>query len=419
MLNWANQFNISCFLDNHQYNISPHSVECLLAVGAASEIKSSYGNSFSELRRFSEKNAEWLFGHFAYDLKNEIENLSSDHYDGIGFPDLYFFVPEIIIKLELEKVSIGCLTEEPSSIFNQIQNASPLRTQAFSEDISINKRISRSAYLEIISQLQSHIHRGDCYEINFCQEFFADGVSLDPILVYQSLAQFSPNPFSAYYRVNDQFLMCASPERYLKKQGSYLLSQPIKGTIERNEELWFDNLNKDSLLNSLKDRTENVMIVDLVRNDLSRVCKEGSVRVKELFAVYPFPQVYQMISTIVGELKDDADWLDSIHCSFPMGSMTGAPKKRVMQLIEEYECTRRGIFSGAVGYVTPERDFDFNVVIRSMMYNAHSKYLSFQAGSAITFQSDPLIEYEECLLKVEAIKKVLTRSAGQHFQRRY
>jgi para-aminobenzoate synthetase component 1 len=150
------------------------------------------------------------------------------------------------------------------------------------------------------------------------------------------------------------------------------------------------------------------MIVDLVRNDLSKICSAASVKVEELFGIYSFPQVHQMISTVSGQLRSDIHFIEAIKATFPMGSMTGAPKKRVMELIEQYEQTRRGIFSGAVGYITPEGDFDFNVVIRSIMYNAASKYLSFQAGSAITFYSDPEKEYEECLLKAAAIKKVLS-----------
>jgi para-aminobenzoate synthetase component 1 len=164
---------------------------------------------------------------------------------------------------------------------------------------------------------------------------------------------------------------------------------------------------KTQLQQSEKDRTENVMIVDLVRNDLSRICKEGSVKVDELFGVYTFPQVHQMISTISGDLKENVDFTDMIKATFPMGSMTGAPKRKVMELIERYERTKRGIYSGAVGYISPEKDFDFNVVIRSILYNASNQYLSYLVGGGITSQSDPENEYEECLLKAEAIKQVL------------
>ena len=168
-----------------------------------------------------------------------------------------------------------------------------------------------------------------------------------------------------------------------------------------------DRMNRSQLFHSEKDRSENVMVVDLVRNDLSRICREGSVTVDELYGVYPFPQVYQMISTVSGELQNDISFTEIIRATFPMGSMTGAPKRNVMKMIEEYEKTKRNIFSGALGYITPKGDFDFNVVIRSVMYNASLKYLSFQAGSGITFYSEAESEWEECLLKAEAIKNVL------------
>ena len=418
MLNWADQFNICCFLDNHQYQFSPHTVECLLAVGAAHNLECNAGRAFQALREFSSMHNDWMFGHFSYDLKNELEDLSSHNFDGVVFPDLHFFVPEIILRIELDRVSIGSLTNDAVSIFNEIQNYSSLAEERYLENIHIKQRISKSDYLDIIHSLKNHIQRGDCYEINFCQEFFAERINLNPLVVYNNLVQISPNPFSGYYRLNKRHLMCASPERYLKKDGNRVLSQPMKGTVERRKYDWADEMRKKDLLNSLKERTENVMIVDLVRNDLSRVCIEGSVNVQELFGVYAFPQVYQMISTVVGKLRSDCDWIDAIRSTFPMGSMTGAPKKRVMELIEQYEQSRRGIFSGAIGYVTPEADFDFNVVIRSIMFNQDTNYLSYQAGSAITIQSTAEKEYEECLLKVEAIKKVLTRSVSQHFQKR-
>ncbi|MFM2359054.1 MAG: hypothetical protein RLY16_1047, partial [Bacteroidota bacterium] len=224
--------------------------------------------------------------------------------------------------------------------------------------------------------------------------------------------KFSPNPFAVFYRDHDLYCMGASPERYLSLKENELCSQPIKGTAKRalhNAEQ--DLASKLALQNSTKELSENVMVVDLVRNDLSKICESGSVTVKELYGIYSFPQVHQMISTVCGRAPKDLHWVDAIAATFPMGSMTGAPKKRVLQLIEQYECSKRGLYSGAIGYVTPrlneQRNFDFNVVIRSMLYNANTCYLSFQTGSAITFYSDPEQEYEECLLKAEAMKKVL------------
>ena len=210
------------------------------------------------------------------------------------------------------------------------------------------------------------------------------------------------------YKLDDKFLVCASPERYLKKVGSKIFSQPIKGTSKRNvKDTDEDEKSKKDLIESEKETSENVMVVDLVRNDLSKVCVEGSVKVEELFGVYSFPQVHQMISTVSGTVSAQVKFTDILKATFPMGSMTGVPKKRVMGLIEQYEKTKRGLFSGSLGYINPEGDFDFNVVIRSILYNQSAKYVSIQAGSAITYYSDAEKEYDECLLKIEAMKKVL------------
>ncbi len=231
---------------------------------------------------------------------------------------------------------------------------------------------------------------------------------MDPFDVYHQLAGRSPNPFSGLYRVDDQWLICASPERFLRKTGQRLISQPIKGTLSR---MGTDTASLDAerrqLANSSKDRAENVMVVDLVRNDLSRICREGSVQVDELFGIYSFAQVHQMISTVSGMVDEPVSMSRILKATFPMGSMTGAPKIRVMQLIEQYEKNTRGIFSGALGYIQPNGDFDFNVVIRSLMYNAQSGHLSYKVGSGITIYSEPELEWEECLLKAKAIEAVL------------
>jgi len=202
-------------------------------------------------------------------------------------------------------------------------------------------------------------------------------------------------------------MACASPERYLNKTGSQLVSQPIKGTAKRilNDEVADEKL-KEDLHNSVKERAENMMIVDLVRNDLARCCKTGSVKVAELFGIYSFPQVHQMISTVSGVLRDDIPFTSAFKYTFPMGSMTGAPKYKVMQVIDEYEKSRRELFSGTVGYISPNGDFDFNVVIRSLFYNVASRYLSYQTGGAITWDSVAEQEWEELKLKAWALEKI-------------
>ncbi len=401
MLSWCSRFSIFCFLNNQSYAIQPHHFEGLLAVGTSASITT---NDVNELDDFISEN-QWSFGHLGYGLKSKIHHLSIQGYDPSGFAESFFFHPQHLLVMKPGGMEIW--SSDPGTIFNEINNT-PVPLPAPAQDISIKPRLSKEVYLEKIKALQAHIQRGDCYEINFCQEFYADYAHIDPLDVYLQLSRESPNPFSVFYRVNNSYLMCASPERYIAKKGDLVLSQPIKGTIGRD----LADQEKDALLgidlrNSLKDQAENVMVVDMVRNDLTRICEEASVKVDELFGIYAFPQVYQMISTISGKLKENTRFPEIISATFPMGSMTGAPKRRVMELIDQYEVSPRGIFSGAVGYISPGQDFDFNVVIRSIMYNASTHYLSYQLGSGITFYSDPEKEWEECLLKGAAIRKVL------------
>ena len=403
MLNWANRFSIFSFLDNHRYQTNYHSIECLLAVGNKNSCSANAGNALNDLQVFLNKDHRWLFGHLGYDLKNEIESVTSSYKSRHGFPDIFFFEPTIIIRLYEKEMEIES-EEDAGKIFDEIMQTDE-RIELQNDSINIQQRVSRKEYIETIEQLKKHILRGDCYEINYCMEFFSEEAIVDPLSVYEKLSKTSPNPFSALYKLEDKWLICASPERFLKREGDKILSQPIKGTSSRFlKDDSKDKKSKEELYASEKDRSENVMVVDLVRNDLARVCKEGTVKVDELFGIYSFPQVHQMISTISGELKDEISFTEIIKATFPMGSMTGAPKRKVMELIDNYERSGRGIFSGAVGYITPEMDFDFNVVIRSIMYNASEKYLSFMAGSGITFYSDAENEYEECLLKAEAMR---------------
>ncbi len=267
----------------------------------------------------------------------------------------------------------------------------------------LKPRITKKEYLSHVSKIKQHIQHGDIYEINFCQEFF-DTCEIDPYRFFVAFKAYSPSPFSAFFKYCNNYLVSASPERYLQKTGNRLLSQPIKGTAPRGSSVSNDLTEKDYLETSIKERSENTMIVDLVRNDLSRIAKPKSVAVEELCGTHAFPQVYQMISTISAEIKE-CTFTDIIRATFPMGSMTGAPKIAAMKIAEEHECTKRGLYSGAVGYIAPGMDFDFNVVIRSLQYNAENSYLSYMVGSAITALSDAEMEYEECLLKAYGLNK--------------
>ncbi len=408
MLNWANQFNIFCLMDNNAYSYDNPAFECILAAGCKRSVQLDKGHSFTALKDFYESKPGWLFGHLGYDLKNEVEDLTSRCEPLVDFGIGFFFEPTIVVRVQKNELSITCEGQEHQGIRQAIQNMPAKISSNVSTEVKLKSQITEAAYVDAVNALKEHIRRGDCYEINFCQQYFAQKAIIDPLYTYGKLLQHSPNPFAAFYKLQDKYCLCASPERYLKKTGKRLLSQPIKGTSKRH----LDNAVKDmasmtTLQNSIKERSENVMVVDLVRNDLSRISKEGSVQVAELYGIYSFPQVHQMISSVKSELEDGLHWTDAIKATFPMGSMTGAPKKRVMELIDEYETAGRGLFSGSIGYITPEADFDFNVVIRSIFYDKAERNLSYSVGSAITFASNALEEYHETLLKAEAIMTVL------------
>jgi len=408
MLNWANQFNIFCLLDNNQYNQGHSAFECMLAAGCKRSFTPNNGATFDQLQQFHQQQPSWLFGHLGYGLKDETESVFTSKSTLIDFGKAFFFEPEILIRLEDHQLHIESDTLDPALIFDQIEACSGERPAQRYAPVNATALMSKEAYIKAVTTLKQHIKRGDCYELNFCQYFLAQHTIVDPSYLFQKLSSLSPNPFNALYKLNDRYCICASPERFLQKTGQTLLSQPIKGTIKRNtNDAIEDEANKQQLLNSQKEKSENVMVVDLVRNDLSRVCEEGSVYVDELFGIYSFPQVHQMISSVKGTLRSNLHFTDALKATFPMGSMTGAPKKRVMELIDQYETHARGLFSGSIGYITPNEDFDFNVVIRSIFYDASQHLVTFAAGGGITFYSDPEQEYEESLLKAQAIIKVL------------
>ena len=366
----------------------------------------------NSLEEFLSGRDDWLFGHLGYDLKNEIENLTSGHPDRIKFPPAGFFIPVYIFIIRNNRLEAGWHPdytgeEKVRKLIAEIES-SPVHLNGVNRIGKIEEVISRSAYLETVEQIKVHIQRGDIYEVNFCQEFFSEKARIDPLSTWLKLIEESPTPFSCFYRQNEKYLLCSSPERFLKKTGNRIISQPIKGTAGRGKTPEEDKKLLEILNNDPKERAENIMITDLVRNDLSRIAARASVNVEELCGIYPYPRVHQMQSTISATLNHDTSFTDIIKASFPMGSMTGAPKIRAMEIIEQYEKSKRGLYSGAVGYITPEMDFDFNVVIRSIQYDRTASSLSFMTGSAITGPSIPENEYRECLLKAGAIKKVLS-----------
>ena len=345
-------------------------------------------------------------GFLTYDVKNDIEALTSHNFDELNWPSLHFFTPQTWLYWRAEQVEIYGQT---AGILDLILAQSVPAVPA-PQVPAMRPRLPKADYLNAVAAIREDILNGEVYELNLCQEFYAENVTLAPVDVFLRLMAASPAPFAGFVRWHDHFLLCASPERFLARQDSRIISQPIKGTIRRGATPIEDEQQRQTLLNDEKERAENLMIVDLVRNDLARVAQTGTVRVPELFGLYPFRHLWQMISTVTADLRPDTNLADVLRATFPMGSMTGAPKIRAMQLIEHYENSRRGLYSGSIGYVWPNGDFDFNVVIRSLQYRQDTGYLSFQVGSAITYDSDPEREYEECLLKAKALLEVLGTS---------
>jgi para-aminobenzoate synthetase component 1 len=398
MLNWIQSFNIFCFLDSHGYRDGNTQYDWIAAVDVIHSIELSAQDPFEELKQFADAHPGWIFGHMNY---------PDERPDCIGFPAGFFFQPTILLTCRANEIEVSSTTLDPATVFKQIEETVVDESVSLHPVNHIIPQISRTNYLKAINRIKEHLQRGDCYEINYCQEFQLEEVQLNPLEFYLMLMSVSPNPFSAWYRIKDRYCFCASPERFLQKKGDRLLSQPIKGTARRHP----DNASMDKeaatmLMQSRKEIRENVMIVDLVRNDMSRVAARGTVHVPELMQLHTFPQVFQLISSVEARLDPRYHWTDAIKVCFPMGSMTGAPKKRVMELTKDYEATPRGLFSGTIGYIDPERDFDFNVVIRSAFYDASTACMSIKAGGGITIQSDPEDEYQESLLKIEALLRL-------------
>ena len=414
LLVWASQFEEVAWLDSNNGVQSHRSYGAILAVDAFTAIQTDAHNAFQDLEEYQQLANDWLFGYLSYDLKNDVEQLSSKNFDGLQFPELYFFQPKKVFLFSDTEVTMHYLNmvdDEMETDWEAILAtplSEPSETKNPTRELKISLRTTKDSYFEKVAQLKTHIERGDIYEANFCQEFYAEDTIIDPIHAFQHLNEISKPPFATFLKLQQHYVLSASPERYLKKEGNELLSQPIKGTAKRMDTSQEDLEMVAKLKQDPKERSENIMITDLVRNDLSRIARRGTVEVEELCEVYTFEQVHQMISTIRCEVAPEISPVEILRNTFPMGSMTGAPKVRAMGLIEHLEDMKRGVYSGAIGYITPNGDFDFNVVIRSILYNAAKKYVSFSVGSAITAKSVIASEYEECLLKAKAMCQVVS-----------
>ncbi len=362
---------------------------------------------FESLDQLFREQPDYYLGYLGYDLKNELEKLESRHPDRLDFPPVLFFRPQLLIVCSGGQLKV--LRDETGSAWDQslIEQLPDIPSGDF-QAVQMQCRTERSAYLKQVENIRQAIADGTVYELNYCLEWYNAQADVDPVVLYQRINQLSPTPFSGYLQSDGKYLICGSPERFFAKYQQTLFSQPIKGTRKRSSNPAEDQLLKKGLEEDEKEKAENVMIVDLVRNDFARSCVPGSVKVPELMQVYSFPTVHQMISTVTGTLRPEVSMVQALRNAFPMGSMTGAPKVKAMELIDALEDSRRSLYAGGFGYLSPEGHCDFNVVIRSILYNQHNRYLSFQTGGAITYDSVPALEWEECQLKAETMRKALS-----------
>lgn len=376
----------------------------IFGFGKGAFLAISESESIELIDEFIERNKDkYVFCTLSFDIKNKFERLTSNNSDKINFPFITLFTTEYVTEIKSDSINFiqGNKNEISLKYATDFLNK---RKQNSSFDIHFKSRTSKKHYLEKLDAIKKHIKLGDIYEVNFCQEFFAENIKFkDPESFYWKVNEITKAPYSGFIDLENHSVFCGSPERYIQKKGNTIYSQPIKGTAKRGGNELEDAQLKEELQNDPKERAENIMVVDLVRNDLSRIALKNSVKVDELCEIYTFETVHQMISTISCQIKENTLLSEILKATFPMGSMTGVPKIRALEIIEKYEDFNRGLYSGSIGYIKPNGDFDFNVVIRSFIHNKQTNYLSCAVGGAITDLSIPEQEYEECFVKVKRI----------------
>ncbi len=407
LLHWSNQFDCVCALDSHDDSRFDQQFSFVIAIDAIDFFAITPVN-LSQFEPWANAQKGILFGHFKYELNHSQHHIAiKENNESLGF----FFAPRYLIEIKDNKIFFNRNYPEAFDLLERIKAIALLPSSNKSINIQLAKNKSKEAYVSDIEDIKKKIEAGTFYEINYCMEWHQDYAVIDPISVFYQLNNAARAPFSAFLKIKDWYTLCASPERFMQKKGKKLIAQPIKGTVRRDKtDPNHDEQLKTKLYQSLKERAENIMIVDLMRHDLTPFAVPGSIQVRELFGIYPFEYVHQMISTIEATLIENEDGIKAFLYAFPPGSMTGAPKHEVMKHIEQYESFKRGIFSGSIGYIDENKDFDFNVVIRSIFYNSTMQYLSVKSGGAITYESDPEAEYEECLLKSASLIQALETS---------
>ena len=407
-LSWLekNYDNISYLNPNQYFNYPQKPFRHLIAFGSEYSVQTNdtqnVFDAWKEIRRQYSK--DWLFVFISYEGKNSVEELTSKKEQAIHFNTATFNIPKHVWEINSNEIRI--LKGDGNSIIADIQNSHGEEKKQ-QPTISIHHLVSRHQYIEQVTAIQKYILEGNAYEINYCMPFVGKG-KLNAVDTYLKLNTLTPMPFSVFYKFNTEYILSASPERFIKKDQQQIISQPIKGTSKRGSTIEEDQQLKIILRDSQKEQAENAMIVDLVRNDLSRTGLAGSVHVPELCGMYTFPNVHQLISTVASIMNTAYSSIEVIKQAFPMGSMTGAPKVSAMHLIDSVEEVARGPFSGTVGYMDPEDNFDFNVLIRSIFYNNETEEIFMEAGSAITHYADAETEYEECITKITPMITILS-----------
>ena len=376
----------------------------ILAWGCEDKIIQKQYNSLL-LNKFEQKHsADYIFGYLGYDAKNNFyKSEYSNNPDFHNFPESIFYVPQHILMIKNGSLMYFG-TNKGFKQFNEIDSLKYNFTKK-TKRVNLVCKSNYNTYKKNIELIHNHLQRGDIYEINYCLNFSVENCRLNVLETYLKLKKNTKAPFSTFFKFNDTVILSASPERFFTKRNKTIISQPIKGTAPRGTNSIKDKQIQIDLLNNQKEISENIMIVDLVRNDLSTIADKSSVSVPELCKLYSFETVHQLISTVKAQIPKEITFSEIAKHIFPMGSMTGAPKLSAIKIIEGLETFKRNIYSGTIGYIDPLNNMDFNVVIRSIIHNTTLKTVSVSVGGAITIKSTALLEYEECMLKLKKIEE--------------
>jgi para-aminobenzoate synthetase component 1 len=400
LLLWANQFHYFTAYDSNSYSDAYKKYDFLIAIDALDTYIEKFDNqSFKEW-----KQSDFVCSVLSYEMNHQALHISTNNDTFIDFPPYFFYKPRYIIYIKEGRIYINRNYPEAIEMLEQIYTIESKEIEEL-PNIAFKTETTQREYTNTVSQIKEKIEQGAFYELNYCIDFRAEEADFDAIQTFIHLNKLAQTPMAALVKIGKKWILSFSPERFVAKRGATLIAQPIKGTAKRNVDLNEDERIKKALQQSEKERAENSMIVDLMRNDLTPFAKTGSIEVKEWCEIYSFKHVHQMISTIEATLENEEQLVDALINCIPAGSMTGAPKKNVMKHIESFESFKRQMYAGNIGYFDFDGDFDWNVVIRSIYYDEKNKKANFSVGSAITIQSDAEEEYKECLLKAQFLLK--------------